>query len=494
MALIHSFSKETLEEFFHRLNNGRLLIVNELNMDDSTDLDRLEDELRIVFTTANKSGTEKNGVFGDKATLDIIPRCNCGVSIGNYKKDTYCKVCNTLVTNVFDQVEPTIWFDRLEECGKFIAPHYLTMVREALSMKNVDILYWISDRRYNPDREVLSKVSDLISGIKQIAGFKRSYTWLVDNFDKVLFRISEDNSIRATKSKYKKLLRLMDLWNRDKDYILTDKLPMLPKRLFLMEVKSKGTYGNISIPELYNISLSFAKSVNGDFTKRDNAMGKLAFSMSDVYKTTVKRFEFGKKKLLRKHIYGTRCYFTARSVIVSKGGSHDHRFIELPWGIAITLMRPHILNKLSKLNYRYLDAVRLIQDSVNQYNQVLDGVIRELIKESFHEKGLVFKFHRNPGLHKGSINLVYCNTVKTDPLDTTITMSLLTAGCYNADIDGDEMNLFLVADRYMYELFSPLIPHDTIMEPGVIGGLSGKLGLMKPLVVTLTRNIGKKEY
>ncbi len=54
------------------------------------------------------------------------------------------------------------------------------------------------------------------------------------------------------------------------------------------------------------------------------------------------------------------------------------------------------------------------------------------------------------------------------------------------DYDGDEMNVQLLVDEYLYKLFKTMEPHTSVANMNTPGGVSGRLSITDPLVSTIS--------
>jgi DNA-directed RNA polymerase beta' subunit len=122
-------------------------------------------------------------------------------------------------------------------------------------------------------------------------------------------------------------------------------------------------------------------------------------------------------------------------VITSLTDAHVYDEIHVPWGIAITALRPMIMNRLLKKGMSHNNAIGLIYGHVEKYDPMLDQIFIDLINET-QGKGIVCILQRNPSLLVGSAQLVRITKVKKDPADHTVAMSILICKAFNADFDG----------------------------------------------------------
>jgi DNA-directed RNA polymerase beta' subunit len=161
----------------------------------------------------------------------------------------------------------------------------------------------------------------------------------------------------------------------------------------------------------------------------------------------------GKNGTLRQNINGRRVDFSGRSVI---GGNSRIRLdiVEIPLDFAKRLTRLIRINK-----YNYEDAIKWIKNGPDKWPGAtvlikkngrrkslmvtdINNIIKKLelgdkIYRHLHNGDYVL-FNRQPTLHKPSI---MAHKVKINPYKKTLNLNTCVTTPYNADFDGDEMNL-----------------------------------------------------
>ena len=165
----------------------------------------------------------------------------------------------------------------------------------------------------------------------------------------------------------------------------------------------------------------------------------------------------GKSGRVRGNLMGKRVDFSARSVI-TPDPQLSIRELGVPLKIAKNLTKPIVVNN-KNMNY-LLKLVRngpdiypgaKILEKKNGESISLKYVDRESIKLQVGDKvhrhmmnGDAILFNRQPTLHKMSM---MCHIVKIMPEGDTFRMNVGDTKPYNADFDGDEMNLHMPQDE-----------------------------------------------
>ena len=164
----------------------------------------------------------------------------------------------------------------------------------------------------------------------------------------------------------------------------------------------------------------------------------------------------GKTGRVRGNLMGKRVDYSARSVI-TPDPQLSIRELGVPLKIAKNLTKPVIVNKINK-NF----LLKLVKNGPDVYpgakilekkngdNISLRYIDRESIRLAVGDKvhrhmldGDAILFNRQPTLHRLSM---MCHIVKIMPIGDTFRMNVGDTKPYNADFDGDEMNLHMPQD------------------------------------------------
>ena len=441
---------------------GNKIIVNDFNYYNVENMETLQN---ITHTTYSSD------------TIDIVPRCECGATTGGFMLHKTCRLCGTVVTDPNENKEPVLWLKKLYDVP-LINLSYINMLDKLLGNNNY--VRWMMDNKYNPP----IKYPPYIAGLKNVIG-DRTYRNFVDKQEDILIYLI-NNSYFKNRDKNIKLQNLLNLWRTKKETIFNDIIPLVNKKLFVMEKSSKGKYIDLLVALAIDTVVSWIKAASDDdISERKldlvTARGicKLAELNSEYEINNIAK----KPGALRKHTYSARSSFTFRGVITPIIGPQHPNEVHIPWKIAVTVLMPHIVNKLVKKHrMRYKDAKRLIYDHVNSYNELISIVLDELIAEANYPEqpfpGIPVVGLRNPYLLRGSAQLYYITKVKKNPNIPTISFPITSIAAMNGDYDGDEINFYLLLDRALYLEFKALDVHYNVPTLDKIG-VSGNLTLFK---------------
>ena len=456
---------ENLDNLYQQSSNK--IILNRLSITE-------EDNIRNLLYTTLENETP------------LVPSCECGKTQGGYLIGKICQYCHTEVMEPFSNFKPILWCESFTPELKFINPEFWAMLSNIISIK-MDGLRWLSDTSYRPGNEpvILHSIASMIGG--------RSYLNVVNNLDKII-NILSNNSQYKTLTKYSKLQNLKKVYERQKDAIFSDFLPLINKNLFVMVNTGKGNYSSMLLADIIDQALLVVSTANDPHktTKQlERVTAKLIHKSAELFKRYVREMVGRKNGIARKNIYGTRANFTFRCVASSIPSKYNYDEIIVPWVVGLAVFRPHIINKLRKRGFYPEEASKLVFDYTNRYHPLIDEILQELIKES--PGGYIpVLINRNPSLGQNSIQKLKIVEFNKDPNIQVIYASVLVAPAFNLDFDGDCLNAMLLIDNDMAKRAEVLEPHVNIVAMDVYK-ISSNLNLPKTSIITLMNYMDKEE-
>lgn len=456
------------QDTYFKTTTGDKIIINDLSYYNITDVDSINKNLMTVY---------------EGQTFSTLPTCDCGATKGVYNKGKECGVCSTTCIDPKDKVEPLLWFKALSPDMKFINPFFWSQFRDLINTK-FDYVRWMCDPRYNPPTEPPS----YLIGVKELMGGVRDYRVFVDKIEDIISYFINHSAFKAHDKNLAFKELLYDYRATKKD-IFSEYLPVVNKKVFAMENTPMGSYTNLAVSDVIDSVMLWIKTVSDAAKITDvkaavvtsNIVSKLAAMYSEYYD----KYLFKKSGSIRKHSVSARSPFTARAVIIALAKPHNVNELHIPWSIGVTLLRPHLINKLVNYNgYTHKKASALLFSSVKQYNPLLDELMEELIISTrdteFGEPGLPCILMRNPSLLIGSLLYMLIAKVKKDPMDTAISLPILACKSLNADFDGDALNLELLLDNEMADMFKVLKSFYSVPDLSKPCSVSGNLSLFSP--------------
>lgn len=386
----------------------------------------------VESTEAEKEGL-RSLIFRDYDSdlLKNLPSCECGEIKGEFNIGVYCPNCNSHVASSIDQeLEPILWMRSPQGVERLINPVIWVMLCERFTKSSYNIIRWLTDTTYKASVKPVDALPEILE-----AGIQRGYNYFVQNFFEIIefmFNMKKLKSKDTTSE-------LLDLIMANKDCIFSDYIPLPNRSLLVVERTGVGIYVDSVITGAIDAIQTIA-SVDCALTKhtvraKENRTAKTLAGLSEFYRLYFTNQLGTKYGLFRQHTYGTRAHFSCRAVVTSITEKHDYDEVHIPWPVAISLLRYHLINKLLKLNYTVNAAIALLNSYAKVYNSFIDSLFNELISES-PRKGIDVTLNRNPSLARGSIQLCRITKIKKDPSIPTISFSILIVTPLNADFDG----------------------------------------------------------
>ncbi len=462
-----------MDKYYHS-TNGMKLIANNLQYFNIDDQDELNKALMTVYN---------NDVY------DMIPSCTCGLTNKYFRLGHVCRQCGDTVKERHERTDPVVWIKALDGMPQLMNPDVWYMMNISFSVKNLDSMRWLSDTSYNPPIEIpgyLSDIAEMIGG--------RTYSNVINNMDEILVRLLNVPTIRKSQGRVEAIEGYRKLFKRSRRDLFSEYLPILNKRLFIMENTNKGKIVNLGIADVIGLIRSYIKAANTSDSdrKKSNAIGSVLSSLSTSVNTYKRDNLYSKFGGFRKHIYGTRLPLTFRSVIVPFVGRHRYDEVKIPWVVAVTVLHPHIMNKLvNTRNVPSIVAIETLFKATRVYIPEIADILTELINDT--ERGIPILIHRNPTLFQGSALPVYIVGFDTTPNSFATHFSPLSVKAMNADFDGDELNAPILLDLWMADQVRPLKYHYSIPSLSKPYDVSGNLTLLPPGTDILSRYLNAEK-
>jgi hypothetical protein len=239
----------------------------------------------------------------------------------------------------------------------------------------------------------IGKVKNIIEKV----GIEKGLNNFVKNFDNIFAVLAGISEFR-TGSKRKSLVALQTLVATNRDCLFCNYIPLINKIMLITEKTDFKTYVDKLVAkaiDVKNIMASMDRDYLGKTVRsRENRTAKALSLLADYYEGLFADNISGKEGQFRKHISGSRSFFSFRTVITSITRPHVYDEIYVPWYVGLTTFRPHLLNKLLKMGYSHNNAIGMLAASINKHNEVLETLLNELIEECPY-KGIPVTLNRN---------------------------------------------------------------------------------------------------
>ena len=443
-------------------------IGNDFNLDSEEDKDRFNE---LVYT------------HYDGESLKLTPSCECGRVKAEYHVGEVCDHCGTICSSKYSGApESLIWIVTPPGVDKFIKPVVWTMLCTAYRERGVDVIRWLCDPYYRANKRLPDSIDLMIK-----KGHQRSYNYFVKNF----FQIIDDLSIRPTGRILKKHKDIYELIQQNKEAIFCKALPVPSKTVLVLEKSRGDRYFDKNLYPAIDAVLLASELGSMD---SDTPMKRVELKVVNIISKLAEFFTnfsamvlTGKRGGFRKHYFAGRLHFSARQVITSQHEPHLADELTIPWTAAVKLFTEHLRSKMLKPPYNY--SINKITDilryATNNYDEIVDKLLTEIILTDTPYKGFPCLFSRPPILTRGSIQFFYITNFIKDPSVNTIRISPLVLVMPNADFDGDAMHVTLLLDGAMHDAFKVLAPTFTILDPDNPDSLSAAIKMPAPVIGTI---------
>lgn len=378
----------------------------------------------VMETSEDEKDALKNMIYTryNSDLLSNLPACECGNITGEFNIGVYCTNCFSHVKSPIEQdIEPILWMRAPKGVRALINPIVWTMLNQRFSKSGFKVVQWLCDTNYRPQM----KMPVAIDTIQQ-AGIQRGYNNFIENFDTILEFLFNLKDFQLPKKGTRDYL--WELLDKSKDCIFSQYLPLPNKSILIIEETNKGTYVDPIVIGAIDAIQTIA-SIDSDMSPhtlrvKENRTIKTIAELAQFNDDYIRSGLAEKTGVFRKHVFGSRLHFAFRAVISSITDRHEYDEIHIPWGVATSVFRYHIINKLEKLGYSVNDAVGFLNAHARKFNSVLNDIFKELIASS-PTKGIKATLGRNPSLHRSSLQLVRITKVREDPDIPTIGISIL---------------------------------------------------------------------
>lgn len=405
------------QAFANAKNNP--VVINDIVITKTEDRQKLND---MIFTT-----------YSDSESLELQASCSCGAHKGDHIIDTdfVCESCGTKVMYLKDRkLESKLWIRAPDGVEALMSPSVYGMLCNGFVKRRVRIFEWAINAGYR------SKDSDVFDKIRaEFPDFKRGINWVYRNFDAFidfLLRIRVPQQLHKAND-------LKAFVNHNRHLIWFKYIPIPSSQVFVKERSGDRVYSDTTIVEAIEAIRTVSSITNSISAISIDEVQRKAITAIKQLHTYYYTWEgvplTDKKGLARKHLFGSRLWFTARAVITSQHWSHRHDEIVMPWGLFVSLMRLHIAGILMReKGMSAPDAARWINKAMTTFSEEAHAIIRRLIQTSNNDRsGVRVHFQRNPTLRRLSIQAFYVTDVWTDPEVYTVAISPMVLSNPNAD-------------------------------------------------------------
>lgn len=398
--------------------------------------------------------------YNDTDVMDTIPKCPCQRTQGAHHVDrrgkgTICKYCQKPVQAVLNKpLEPIIWVEKPIGVDALINPHAWRLLSNFFNLtsnstKRLNLIKYLTNTDYHPNTKHHGRWMDLLDDM----GIKRGLNYFYNNFDEIIDKLCSIKQFSSNKDKKDKLIKMKTFIAMYRNEIFCNQIPIHNKTILVIENTRYGTYMDTTLKTIIDAvrNISGVDSDVKDFTikQKENQASKFIEAVSEFGEDYEKSFLASKPGLIRKHVYATRCWFSFRAVINLLSEPHHHDEIHIPWALAVTTFRIHLMSKLFRRGFGYNDAAIYLDHHTHIHSDLIGELFDELLDESPHQlspvvetsiaevyrrpgeslpaniqgrRGIPCVFGRNPSMYRTSIQRMFITKIKRDVRITSISM------------------------------------------------------------------------
>lgn len=376
-----------LVDFDEIFNNLDLtpIVVNDFNTSDKDERDALDQHLYTHYHSD---------------TIEESARCDCNKITGVYEMGVVCPVCNTPVQGTTDKpIESILWIRAPDGVDSLINPEAWMILEPVLRVKDFNFLEYLTDTKYSVDRDRITSKDTLKKLDKlEAANLPRGMNNFIRHFDHIITTLFNASIVDSNKSNKSNKAELWQFIQENKHNFFPKALPIPSRICFVVESTTSGVYIDKPLESAMDAVATIASIRQKAYPLKpyvvENRTAKAIRELARFYDVYMKKRLSKKPGMYRRHIFGSRLHFSARSVITSLSDPHDWRELHVPWGLATQLLKYHIINKLEKRGYGVNEALDFVYSNVQRYNPLLDEIFQELIAES-PGLGIPVLFSRN---------------------------------------------------------------------------------------------------
>ena len=386
-----------------------------------------------------KSSDEIVEIICDVSTdkEDSVASCICGELSGNYYEGIKCTACGSFCTaSLFNQIKNDIWLGIPNSISAVLNPQVYAVLNG-----------WLGNIAKIP---VLDAILDMDRVVEPLPGTPfftaQGFNWFHENFLTVIEYFANSHPLKSKRA----------LGNQIRAFIMKagasiwcTKLPILSKAVQPISRHSDTVrYADPELKELMKAIFTLGSTLISEkmmkFTSDhiERNFFKVYVEFTRYTASIIKSKLPQKPSILRKHVFGTRYHFTARSVCIAMMGEHEADEIYLPWKLGVMLYKYHIISVLANFHSMTIfQANDKVMTAINVYDHTVDLIMQDLILQA-PTKGLPMLLNRNPSLKLAAIQLVFVTKIKPALKINPFSMVSVTPNGHDQDsiiqFDGDE--------------------------------------------------------
>lgn len=397
--------------------------------------------------------TNVDALINSSKFMDCEYRCDCGAFIGQDIIGQTCPCCGSEIALHSLNFEYTGWINLGKH--RIISPVYYNILKRVLGNNMLKFILgdYKSDLsvQYNEnDKDFLENKKNKKSGRvsvndinyikKKIPKSKYQYQGLghdvfYERFEEVLTACAPKNNPDVQ--------MLID----EKDAVFTSKIPIY-STAFRPVSKTSETMFYPKINKWFSMICAVYCQLDDMVLDVEviQALNCIQNYLIEACEHLITAEISKKTGFVRSEIVGGTFSFSARGVITLDISLRADE-IDIPYNMALTAFQFRLTHMLATRYNMTLEQAYLFINNSDR-----DPIVLQLLDEIMAEGQWVFMI-REPTINLGSIELCRIRKYKFD--DDTISLPQEPLSGYNADFDGDQLNLCFLVDKNIYKEFEP---------------------------------------
>ena len=431
--------------------------------------------------------------------------CPCGASHGGHSVGHTCKYCGGIIKPHFGRdILRFGWVDLGEY--KIILPNVYEMIRSVVGKHLVDILNY--KRLINKDGNIISyqekfgvstdkfEVFNNIGMVQFQRDFVKIITYFMNIRGKTNVNIINTGNFLIEKYQANELFA--------SKYPIPSPL-MRPAYVSGGRSKDKKTFAFVGVNKFYVNILNMNKSLNrhtkhnsGLSTFSDKALTilyRIQLEVNNIADFYIHNNLSGKSKDIRGKALGKRLYYSSRMVIKSLSGKYNKLDgIVISYKAFLECFKPFIINMMMKgfgstefANWTVAESLTYMKkvEASNNINKPIYDIMNILVSRFDNGRGIPVMINRNPSMGGDSLQQVKLLGVTPDATDKTMGIQLTSCPGFNADFDGDVLNMYLIIEKSLIEAFKAFNPKHCLIDKTGGSYLNTNFSITKDRVTSL---------
>ncbi len=323
--------------------------------------------------------------------LGFVPTCRCGKVFGLARKGLFCPECGTECSPQFvDSLSHTSWLGIPQQYSPVLHPIWYLILKQwtGISKHSKSVI----DCILNPAEKMPDELAELIPG--------QGYQYFYDHADEIINILATKYTRIAKKDSTKNILTFMKHY---RNVMFTRHLPVLHSSLHPLKCNG-GTlkYTDNTSKEILSaiVDLSMitfrSHAIRTSQKHVDTTIYNIYAKVIGYYKLLITSKLGDKQALLRKHNFGSRTHFSARTVVTPHDKVLPMDEVILPWKMIVNSLKLQILNLLMhREGYGLEAALTKFMEALVVYDPDIDRIIQTIISE-FPNGKMTIALGRNP--------------------------------------------------------------------------------------------------